>query len=60
MASKNGKASISQTVPQTSTIVISFSLAIFVILSFISFVMCGIICTVFPKYSQALSLFITL
>gem|GEM_PF-1440903 len=59
IASKKGKLSISHTVHQTSIIVISCSFATSEILSFISFVICGIICTVCHRYSQALSLFIT-
>ena len=51
IASRNGMLSMSPTVPPISTMQISalFSIAIFLIHNFISSVMCGIICTVFPR-----------
>ena len=59
IASRNGSDSMSPTVPPISTMTTSFSGATRRIEDLISSVMCGITCTVEPRYSPRRSLVIT-
>ena len=59
MASRNGSDSMSPTVPPTSVITTSCPGAARRIADLISSVMCGITCTVEPRYSPRRSLLMT-
>jgi hypothetical protein len=60
IASRNGCDSMSPTVPPTSTTTTSFPGAMRFTAALISSVMCGITCTVDPRYSPRRSLLMTL